>query len=566
MKNIFTSNAKRCFVLLVSVLITVSMSYSQTTIFTETMGTVAATTTIAAHESANGFDNDSYTMSGTGDLRNTTVSTGYASASGVANIFLTNTIGRYFLIEGINTLGYSNLKLSFGLHKSTTASNGSELVFEISTDGTTYTQIAITALPTGTGTAIWYYVSVSGTIPAAANLRIRFTQSSIVPQFRIDDILLQDTVPACVPTEYPHMTGAFINSCNGSCLEGNNEILFFNAGSCPFVANPATVQIYYQSASPPTINYTDSFATNASYVSDLNAAAAASGCASPLFIDASDGSTVIPAYATIFIMRSNPCYAYDFSAFCAVKPIYILFTSDASWIEGGNFANTDNNAGASELRYFRSVINGTTYDYSYVPDLLTSHGDGDCIAFDYPIGTGAASDYFNDGCTPPTPVLPIGLAYFSVSCSGDLVKLDWATMTEYNNAFFTIEAAAESGEFEAIASVPGAGNSNEMLGYSIDISSGAKYFRLKQTDFDGQFTYSDIESAECLRGRVQLYPTVSMQGTPVTIDGKADLIDVFDSMGKMIYPEISDNQIFGLLPGMYFVVINNSQRFLIIVR
>ena len=198
--------------------------------------------------------------------------------------------------------------------------------------------------------------------------------------------------------------------------------------------------------------------------------------------------------------------------------------------------------------------------------MLTMHSDGDCIAFDYPIGSGAASEYFNNGCTPPTPVLPIGLAYFKASCTDDIVKLEWATVSEYNNAFFTIEAASESGSFEAVATVPGAGNSNELLEYSAEVSSRAKYFRLKQTDYNGHFKYFDIVSVECVRGRVSVYPTVSTEGTPVTISGKADRIDVFDSMGKNIYPEISDNQIYGLVPGMYFVVINSSERFLIIVR
>ncbi|KAF5055856.1 hypothetical protein DSECCO2_373330 [anaerobic digester metagenome] len=565
MKKTLYQYVPKCLLMIILSIISITV-VSQTTIFTETMGTVSATTSIAAHESANGFDNDSYTTSGTGDVRNTTPSSGYATASGAANIFLTNTVGQNFLIEGINTSGYSNLKLSFGLLKSTTASNGSELVFEVSTDGTTYTPLVIPALPTGSGTATWHYVSVTGTIPAAANLRIRFTQSGTATQFRIDDIVLKDTVPSCVPTEYPHMTGAFINSCNGVCSEGNNEILFLKNGSCPFVANPSTFQVFYESVSPAGVNFTESFATNASYVTGLNNAAAASGCASPLFIDASNGSTVIPANATIFVMRSNPCYEYDFSAFCSVKPIYILFTSDVSWIEGGNFANTDNNGSTSELRYFRTIINGTTYDYNYTPDLLTMHGDGDCIAFDYPVGAGAATEYFNNGCTPPTPVLPIELVYFRAMCTDDVVKVEWATWSEYNNAYFTIEAASESGSFEEVARVPGAGNSNELLEYSAEVKSTATYFRLKQTDYNGHYKYFDIVSVVCVRGLVSVFPTVSTEGTPITISGKADRIDIFDSMGKTIYPEISDNQIYGLVPGMYFVVINNNERFLIIVR
>lgn len=159
-------------------------------IFTESMGTVGGTTTVAAHETANGFDNDSYTMTGTGDVRNTTVSSGYAGASGAANIFITNTVGRDFQIADINTVGCTMVSITHGIFKSTTASNGSELVCEVSSDGTTYTPLTASALPTGAGTATWHLRTCTGAIPATANLRIRFRQTSGTPQFRIDDVIL----------------------------------------------------------------------------------------------------------------------------------------------------------------------------------------------------------------------------------------------------------------------------------------------------------------------------------------------------------------------------------------
>ncbi|MFZ4613808.1 MAG: hypothetical protein ACOYNH_09015, partial [Bacteroidia bacterium] len=70
---------------------------AQVTIFTETMGTVGGTTTLVAHETANGYDNDSYTMTNGGltntDLRSTNASTGYTNpnASGSANVFFAAT-------------------------------------------------------------------------------------------------------------------------------------------------------------------------------------------------------------------------------------------------------------------------------------------------------------------------------------------------------------------------------------------------------------------------------------------------------------------------------------------
>ncbi len=161
---------------------------AQTTFFSESIGTVSSTTSIVDHETANGFDEDGATYSGTADIRATTVSTGYTGASGGANVFFTNTIGRYMLIEGINSSAYSNITMSLGHLKSTTAANN-ELTIEVSSDGNNWSQLTYSR-PTGSGTATWLLITPTGTIPSASNLRIRFTQTSATPQFRIDDIKL----------------------------------------------------------------------------------------------------------------------------------------------------------------------------------------------------------------------------------------------------------------------------------------------------------------------------------------------------------------------------------------
>jgi hypothetical protein len=164
------------------------------TIFSENIGAGTGTTAINTYT---GWQNNGIlTFSGTGDVRNTTASSGYAGASGSGNVFLTNTSGTYFQISGINTSSYTALSVSFGIYKSTTASTGSELVLEVSSDGITYNPLAFTALSTGAGTAVWYLRTATGTIPSTANLRIRFRQTGTTPQFRIDDVNLTGTLSA----------------------------------------------------------------------------------------------------------------------------------------------------------------------------------------------------------------------------------------------------------------------------------------------------------------------------------------------------------------------------------
>lgn len=162
---------------------------SDFTVLSEGMGTPAGTTAISVHEANDGFENINLTMSGTADVRITTGSTGYITASGGANVFFTAS-GRNFIISGINTSTYSNLGLSFGILKSVGSSNGSDMQVQVSTDGTTYTNLTMPALPLNT---TWNYTTVSGTIPSTPNLRLKFTTTSAT-QFRIDDLLLIEHV------------------------------------------------------------------------------------------------------------------------------------------------------------------------------------------------------------------------------------------------------------------------------------------------------------------------------------------------------------------------------------
>lgn len=90
--------------------------------------------------------------------------------------------------------------------------------------------------------------------------------------------------------------------------------------------------------------------------------------------------------------------------------------------------------------------------------------------------------------------LPVELLDFNAQFqqSGN-VKLNWITATETNNDYFTILRSADGINFEHIAIVNGAGNSNEMRNYDfldVNPSLGINYYVLKQTDYDGKFSFS----------------------------------------------------------------------------
>ena len=160
-------------------------------LFNETVGTVLTTTSISDHEVSNGFDNDNFTMMGTGDVRPTIPSGNYPGASGGANVFITNSAGKNYIIADINTSGLTDLQLSFGIFKNRTLATGSDLIVQVSSDGINYTTLSYSNLPTGTGTAIWHHRIASGVIPATSNLRIQFIQTNVITQYRIDDVTLK---------------------------------------------------------------------------------------------------------------------------------------------------------------------------------------------------------------------------------------------------------------------------------------------------------------------------------------------------------------------------------------
>jgi hypothetical protein len=200
------------------------------------MGTAIGTTTIAL----NVFQNTSPILfNGNADVRSTTPSLSYVGASGSRNIFLTNSIGRYFEISGINTSNYNNIQLSFGQYKSTIASNGTELKIEISCDGINYSQLFFTPRTTGTGTAIWSLITTTGQIPSCNNLRIKFTQTSTLPQFRIDDVKLVGYSCGVTTSTW---TGTWSSSPTGNSIvidSNYNTSINGNFEACSLTINPS---------------------------------------------------------------------------------------------------------------------------------------------------------------------------------------------------------------------------------------------------------------------------------------------------------------------------------------
>jgi PKD repeat protein len=83
------------------------------------------------------------------------------------------------------------------------------------------------------------------------------------------------------------------------------------------------------------------------------------------------------------------------------------------------------------------------------------------------------------------------LISFTAVKTGEIVALNWETATEVNNDYFTIEKSDDGANYTVFTEVNGAGTSVVTQTYtSSDQRAGnAAFYRLKQTDFNGQSQY-----------------------------------------------------------------------------
>lgn len=91
--------------------------------------------------------------------------------------------------------------------------------------------------------------------------------------------------------------------------------------------------------------------------------------------------------------------------------------------------------------------------------------------------------------------LPVTLVSFNAYPQPDRVDLKWVTASEINNDYFTLERSADAINWQKIHKTSGAGNSTQMNYYSWsdrEALNGTSYYRLSQTDFDGQTEYFQV--------------------------------------------------------------------------
>ncbi|MFI5149372.1 MAG: T9SS type A sorting domain-containing protein [Bacteroidia bacterium] len=175
--------------------------------------------------------------------------------------------------------------------------------------------------------------------------------------------------------------------------------------------------------------------------------------------------------------------------------------------------------------------------------------------------------------------LPVELLDFTaretIQGSVDIV---WKTASETNNAFFTVERSADGQHFESLEQTPGAGNSSSVNTYrtkDLKPLKGISYYRLRQTDFDGKSTLSNLAEVNLQHpSSFRIYPNPVNGHEHLTLvfsedPGMETLVSIQDLSGSCVYSKtISAQKSEGnsvemnfpdfLAKGMYFVIASNN--------
>lgn len=243
------------------------------------------------------------------------------------------------------------------------------------------------------------------------------------------------------------------------------------------------------------------------------------------------------------------------------------------------------------LEAIDGVANGLIADQTLAPDFhgnisnvlehsnsnrdktMQLFGSGSCPSdFTWVNETPQTRGYLNS--TQAFVPLPIELISFSAKAVEEKVLLSWQTLTEVNNDYMAIEHSLEGKDFKEIGLVKGAGTTFEPQSYTLwDVrpNPGINYYRLRQVDYDGTTTYSDMVSV-IFDGKgwgVKVFPSLAQDFVTVQLDQAtaADgVVRIFDLNGQLRQQQVLAEgslslgiNIAHLNPGQFIVQIERAE-------
>lgn len=189
----------------------------------------------------------------------------------------------------------------------------------------------------------------------------------------------------------------------------------------------------------------------------------------------------------------------------------------------------------------------------------------------------AVSDFSPWTLAGENSLLPIELVYFKGTPQSTGVILKWKTAQETNNDYFTVEKSQDLKTFQEVATIKGKGTSPIANTYNITDPHpflGQSYYRLKQTDYNGDYKYAKIIPVTYNPSfqQIALYPNpFNGEALTIALSGKFNAgtlpVGVYDSKGQLIRSVViaieSGNATYSLffekrlLQGIYLIKVGN---------
>jgi hypothetical protein len=246
----------------------------------------------------------------------------------------------------------------------------------------------------------------------------------------------------------------------------------------------------------------------------------------------------------------------DMQAIFSDRFYYYVFPANESFADDGRVDISG--TGTNGLPQLISTVTYTSssvqvHDYHFMPghptDLTFNIGENESTpanssltycGFYYNPGWSLQSMGATIGSLNACLTLPITLTDFFQNLAGKKVQLEWITEAEMNSKEFIVERSFDGIGFEAIGSVAAAGSSYATKHYSFkdDLPDYINYYRLKQVDIDGKFSYSKVlyvkvEQASPLRLLENIVTSYLRYRIAPGMNGSK--IEIYDMNGRSVY-------------------------------
>jgi hypothetical protein len=116
------------------------------------------------------------------------------------------------------------------------------------------------------------------------------------------------------------------------------------------------------------------------------------------------------------------------------------------------------------------------------------------------------------------PSMPIKLISFNGKHTISGNELSWVTASETNNDYFTLYSSTKPINWNIVSMIDGNGNSSDIIKYNYidnDFTKDINYYKLRQTDYDGKYTDSDVIYIDNREKRIELIKVMNILGQEI---------------------------------------------------